>query len=188
MGLKEEPGDLSSALLIGLIIGGVIGALIGLVDVAICGLIYHVFKLEDRIIKRYIGRFARQEHEAIVKAFFPDGQSITRQPHDWSLFNPKLALPEPPDDVKQTLWRAKYLPLKVAAVAEAISFTQTPAEILLQQRAADEAEQRRRWTELWADPIVYYEHGSAVAIIAQYGNFLIEKGVIDEVVNSDYLV
>lgn len=98
-----------------------------------------------------------------------------------------LVLPQPPQDVQDILLKAAgadAMPLKVAAVAEAIAFKETPAQILKKQVAKREEEARRQ-ERIDADPIVYWEHGSAAAIIAQFGDFPIEQEVVDSVAASD---
>lgn len=98
-----------------------------------------------------------------------------------------LVLPVPPADVAAILLKCAGLPLKVAAVAEAISFKETPSELLRREVARREAEARRR-EAIMADPIVYVEHETAVAVIAQFGDFPIEQEVVDAVVRSNDLV
>lgn len=107
-----------------------------------------------------------------------------------------LVLPAPPPEVAEILLRAyAHLDgLKVAAVGEAIAFLESPGQILRNtalRLEAERAEQRRIEQELIErlnDPIVYYEYESAVAIIAQFGDFPIEKEVIDKVVSSEHLI
>jgi hypothetical protein len=105
-----------------------------------------------------------------------------------------LILPDPPADVARTLTTAVKLKLKVAAVADAISFIETPAEIVRLAKVDD----RDLWAQArgyedfkdWVkrDPIVFYEHGTATAIIAQFGDFPIEKEVVDGVIASNSLI
>ena len=105
-----------------------------------------------------------------------------------------LILPDPPADVARTLTKAVKLKLKVAAVADAISFVETPAEIVRLAKVDD----RDLWAQArgyedfkdWVkrDPIVFYEHGTATAIIAQFGDFPIEKEVVDGVIASNSLI
>lgn len=126
---------------------------------------------------------ARKDWAAFLKTMFgglvaPDGASVA------------LVLPTPPAGVADILLKAsskEYLGLKVAAVAEAISFRETPAQILRSETAKREAEARRQ-ERFDADPIIFYEEGTAAAIIAQFGDFPIEQQVVDAVVASDKLI
>lgn len=94
-----------------------------------------------------------------------------------------IVLPTPPEDVVETLIRAERtrLPLQVAAVGEAIRLRHDVVSIFA------EAGARQIEAELLAathDPIIYVREGSAIAIVAQFGDFPIEQEVIREVVNS----
>ena len=124
--------------------------------------------------------FARKPHQAVLERLLPGGAS----PQDSDL-RVKVALPPPPDDVAQTLLKAKGLTLHVAAVPEAIAFAEPIEDVLRREsaRMIDSPEWR-----LMHDPIIYIEQGSAIAVIAQFGDFPIEQGVVNEVVNSEYLL
>ncbi len=122
-----------------------------------------------------------------VKMFFPNNS----ESRNGTLVG--LSLPEPPTDVAETLLKAHKanIRLKVALVPEAISFTETPYQILTrdhQARVKEKERQRELAREFKNDPIAYYEVGSAVAIIAQFGDFPIEKEVVDRVVNSEHII
>lgn len=125
-------------------------------------------------------------------------------------FAATLVLPLPPADVAQTLVKASkavvggpagvYHPgtdtvsigpmpatLRVAAVAEAIRFKETPSQMFRQEMATRAAEEARA-KALRNDPIVYAEHGGATAVLAQFGEFPIEQALVDAVVASDELI
>lgn len=97
-------------------------------------------------------------------------------------------LPEPPADVATILRRLAdadvslgTTTIRVAAHPDAFSVSPPLTELLVGaalERVALDAEERRR---LAADPIVYVRSGSAVAIVAQYGDFPIERELIDRV-------
>lgn len=93
------------------------------------------------------------------------------------------AFPTPPADVADVLSRAEKagIAIHVAAEPDAVSFDINPIEY-----AAEGARARRvaMRAARMADPIVYVRLGSAVAIIAQFGDFPIEKRVIDEVMKA----
>lgn len=126
---------------------------------------------------------ARRDWNGFLKEMFgglvaPTGRAAT------------LILPTPPADVADILLKAssgEYLGLKVAAVAEAIGFKESPSDIVRNEAHRREEEARRK-EMIDADPIVYHEEGTAAAIIAQFGDFPIEKAVVDAVVASDDLI
>lgn len=105
-----------------------------------------------------------------------------------------LVLPNPPADVVEILIKAQSRKLQVAAVADAIRLLESPSELVAHtafterdlwaraQGYADMADWVKR------DPIVYTEEGTATAIIAQFGEFPIEKQVVDFVVASGKLI
>lgn len=94
-----------------------------------------------------------------------------------------VVLPTPPEDVVETLIRAERarLPLQVAAVGEAIRLRHDVVSVFTEARARQIEAER---LEASRDPIIYVKEGSAVAIVAQFGDFPIEQEVIREVVNS----
>jgi hypothetical protein len=99
-----------------------------------------------------------------------------------------IALPVAPDDVQKRLVRSENLglPLQLAVVGEAISFKEDVAEALIGNRAYWENYWRAR-SEAQNDPIVFVIHGTAVGVLAQYGDFPIEQEVVTKVVNSIHL-
>lgn len=98
----------------------------------------------------------------------------------------RIALPEPPTNVQQTLIATERggITLRVAVVGDAITLLENPVDALMAHHER-EIEEKRQQAE--RDPIVYATEGNAVAIIAQYGDFPIEQKVIEEVVSSIYL-
>lgn len=100
-----------------------------------------------------------------------------------------IRLPDPPSEVAATLKKTRSLryTLNVAVEPGAVAFAETPASIIALQirrenaeRAREAALERARLAAL--DPIIYVEEGSAVAIIAQFGDFPLEKELVDRVV------
>lgn len=129
--------------------------------------------------------------DALLRRYFPDGVSV-----DDSYVKATVILPTPPQDVAEILCKVQALPLKVAAVAEAISFAETPRQ-LKDREAVLRRAGRPHWERAgyssyqeWLEkcPIVFTEHGDAAAIVAQFGTFPIEKQVVDTVVASDGLI
>lgn len=94
-----------------------------------------------------------------------------------------IALPTPPKDVCDILIKAEKLnhPLRVAAEYQAVSFA-VPVSRLITMDLEEEIKERAIQREISADPIVYIENSNAVAIIAQFGDFPIEKEIVDQVV------
>lgn len=98
-----------------------------------------------------------------------------------------VILPTPPADVAKILLKCDGLSLKVAAEAGAITLDKSPAEIVKEIVAKLEYEARLK-EQRDADPIVYTEQGNATAVIAQFGDFPVEKAVVDAVVASGDLI
>lgn len=100
-----------------------------------------------------------------------------------------IHLPIPPDEVIEVLKRAENFPLSIAAVPEAVSFLGAE-HILLEEndrQAKEEAIELQRVRALRQDPIVTTQIQGVVAVIAQFGDFPIEKEVVDQVSKTDYL-
>lgn len=138
-----------------------------------------------KLVNVQIWGFSWKPWAKILKEFFPDNISA---PHGLSA---KVVLPTPPQEIADTLLKARKLELKVAAVPDAIAFSEAPSTILRREhrlRADKETQERRRIRDLKKDPIVYHEHGSATAIIAQFGDFPMEKRVVDAVISSEHLI
>lgn len=152
--------------------------------------------LDRKAFESYVGKSAERNVDAFaaakwgdwLKALMPDGRSLS------SGVSATLILPDPPADVADTLVKAQSLKLTVAAVSEAISFAEKPSELL---KAAN-SDPRDIWAreqgyedyQDWVkrDPIVFTEHGTATAIIAQFGDFPIEQEVVDAAVKADTLL
>lgn len=131
-------------------------------------------------------RAAARSYPTFVKSLFPT------VPENGMLAS--VILPTPPQDVADILLKAKGFSLHVAAVPEAIRFTQTPTDLYkgATQHSRDEWAQRQGYADYadWVrrDPIVFWNHGTASAVIAQFGDFPIEKKVVDIVMEGDSLI
>lgn len=122
---------------------------------------------------------AANDHDGYIRTLFPNEVARGMHAH--------VILPEPPADVAATLLKVKDFGLKVAAVPAAISILETPTELFQWSKARHEEEERRReW--LRNDPIIYTEHGTASAIIAQFGDFPVEQQIVDLVIENDDLI
>jgi hypothetical protein len=115
-----------------------------------------------------------------LRRLFPSGTSF--EP-GWGL-PATLVMPIQPADVAEVLLKARDLDLKVATVAEAISFKETPSEIYRNVVADREA----RAKALRDDPIIYFEQGTAVAIVQQFGDFPVEREIIDRILSAENLM
>lgn len=99
--------------------------------------------------------------------------------------NVSIRLPEPPQDVAETLLKATRTgyTLNVAAEPGAVGFAKSPASIIAERMRKESSEREAERARLRAlDPIIYVEHGSATAIIAQFGEFPMEKELIETIV------
>src|SRR3989338_1893449 len=182
----QEIGDRSSfryALTLGLSIGlcagvyadipwwdsillGLFVSLFSFVIVALCfnAVWFKDFSSKDyvalSIAQAYLKRKSKRPWSQQLADLFPEGTSLSA-----SEVSAQLVLPDPPADVQALLLKARSFRLRVAAVADAISFKETPDLFLFR-------ELDRRMVN---DPIVYIEQDNAVAIIAQFGDFPIEQ-------------
>lgn len=133
--------------------------------------------------------FAKDDWEGFLLLCFPNYSDS--QSNDLTT---KLVLPTPPADVAAILLKAQSRALKVAAVPEAVRLGDSPGALAAKARyTARDNWARAQGYEDYADwvkrdPIVYTEQGTATAIIAQFGEFPIEKMVVDMVVDSDKLI
>lgn len=138
--------------------------------------------------EKNLDRYAETNWPDMLKRMFPDGLSLASSTH-----NATLVLPDPPADVAGVLCKAQSLKLTVAAVTDAIRFAEKPSELMKAN-----AHPKDRWAQeqgyedyadwLKRDPIIFTEHGSAAAIIAQFGDFPIEKEVVDAATSADDLI
>lgn len=147
---------------------------------------------------------ARQEHIARLDRLFPN--RCEPDPHRTPFWGwAKLVLPSAPADVAQILVKAQKFPLKMAAVADAIGFTEEPAAMWDRIRGERREAARRAatpFTDAWAqargyadmedwrrrDPIVFTEAGTAAAVIAQFGDFPIEIEAVEKAMATDDLI
>lgn len=127
--------------------------------------------------------------EKLLPRMMPNGVSLSthRDPHGGR--RPTLAtlvLPDPPADVAATLLRAQSLTLVVAAVPEAIRFVERPSELIALAHPRDAWARDQGYADYddWVrrDPIVFVECETATAIIAQFGDFPIERETVDRAV------
>lgn len=127
-------------------------------------------------------RFAALPWKEQLQSFFPDGKSTERGRMVG------IILPDPPPEVAATLLKLKDRQLNVSVVPDAFAFDATPEQLIWQERHERVAAERERLRALREDPIIDVEFGSAVAIVAQFGDFPIEQQTLERVVNSEHLV
>jgi len=136
--------------------------------------------------------FKNRMTASILRTWSKDSTTLSRYfvPADnWRGVHVPIQLPTPPDEVIEVLKRAENFPLSIAAVPEAVSFLGAE-HILLEEsdrQAKEEAIELQRLRALRSDPIVTTQIQGVVAVIAQFGDFPIEKEVVDLVSKTDYL-
>lgn len=139
------------------------------------------FAAGGKILSDEAVNFAGRDWKGWLGKLFPQNTDAANNGAEAS-----LVLPVPPQDVVDVLLKLNRagVPMKTAAVPEAISFKESVAELRKHEMARRE-EEARRLEALRHDPIIYTEHGSVAAIVAQFGDFPIEQEVIDAVVKAD---
>lgn len=122
--------------------------------------------------------FAKKNWSGFLDLMWPNGESGVSKGNGVAAIA-SLVLPTPPADVAKILYAARGLTplsgLRVAAVADAIGFKETPTQLYANAIAQIEAEQRA----LRDDPIIYFEQGTAACIIAQFGDFPVERQLVE---------
>lgn len=160
------------------------------------------------------GRFARlgsrilniMPHRWLARRLIPnrvyfcgDERSDARNVHQ---ARANLLLPTPPDSVAETLHRVQGMNgLSTAIVEDGFRFAEQPSSFYEEPIHQDVAhrhidrenkrEERRASWRSWMDqdPIVYIENEGCVAIVAQFGEFPIEREVVETVcANAAYLL
>lgn len=138
--------------------------------------------VDSRVFRRNVDRYfaTRTWPEILRDVLYPEYQ--------YSHFNRlELRLPDPPKEVAEIIVALRGLTPYVAAEAAAIEITNLRDVFNSERLSQIEAERMPRG----GDPIIYVEQrydgdvprgNDAVAIIAQYGDFPMEKEVIDCVV------
>lgn len=139
--------------------------------------------LEKKMLRRDIGY--AMESKSICKRLWPE---YVQPSLEQSRVGVRVSLPTPPAEVQKILVDAERLgiPLYTAMDEGAIHILENPADALLNETKTPIPD-RPIWDALF-DPIVYAVDGNAVAVVAQFGEFRIEQDIINEVVNSVYLV
>ena len=128
------------------------------------------------LVRGQLRKFGRMPFSQALDLLLPDYASPA-----FSDVSAQVVLPEPPRDVAATLLKARGLSLKTAAAREAIAFAEAPAMIYARSFGEALKLDDQNWQQVRQenDPIVFLEKGTAVAIIAQFGDFPIEKEMVD---------
>lgn len=148
-----------------------------------------------------LGKLMARPREELLKTLWPDREAVKDG------IRLVIGLPPAPLEAQKNLLRAQEakLPLALDVVGEAIEL---PANLITQlvdaraehwrkqqvvfearmKAAAVRREQERAERAARRDPIVTTTLGSATAIIVQYGDFPLERVVVERVVNSSRLI
>jgi len=128
------------------------------------------------LVRGQLRKFGRMPFSQALDLLLPDYASPA-----FSDVSAQVVLPEPPRDVAATLLKARGLSLKTAAAREAIAFAEPPAMIYARSFGEALKLDDQNWQQVRQenDPIVFLEKGTAIAIIAQFGDFPIEKEMVD---------
>lgn len=170
-----------------------LGALVAFIcfGITLYGDTENMAQWEGRMVKLQIKLFSMKSWKTILSHLLPNSTSPDSGGSSRHQLYAKVILPQPPADVASVLLKARRMKLHVAAVAHAITFAEPVGDILNREHDRimdEEAQQRERERQASLDPIVYVVNGSAVAIIAQFGDFPIEQRVVDQVMNSEFLL
>ena len=108
-----------------------------------------------------------------MRVLFPDGHSGSG-----GQFRVKVELPQPPAEVSAILARVADMSssLSVAVHPKAVKVSHTAFRRLIQENTTP------------ADPIVYFRGTSAVAVIAQYGDFPIEREAVEKAIDAGMII
>ncbi len=106
----------------------------------------------------------------------------------------KVKFPEAPEDVNQTLLAIYRAGIKTMLTTDKSAIClETDVFALLLSKTNSEYKnikdfERELAARIKADPIIWTQEGKCVAIIAQYGDFPIEKQVIDKVLKENFMI
>jgi hypothetical protein len=105
----------------------------------------------------------------------------------------RITLPQPPQDVMETILKAQAFKPQTVAVYDAISYADGAEKVLVdalalyrKNKSIQEAAERQ-YREWIRDPIVYVEQNGVVAVIAQFGDFPIEADILNQFTAATFL-
>ncbi len=147
-----------------------------------------------QVLERMIFRFklGRMSHEDRLRLVMPQQYTYYDRHDGRQLTAVTVALPDAPADVQEQLVRiADMHDLETVAVPEAIAFVpplpQQLGRALRQSQGELQDALRLERLRLHADPIVTVRLGTAVALVAQFGDFPIEEAVMHEALTTEHL-
>lgn len=129
--------------------------------------------------------FDRIPHEKLVRRLLPDMKSYDTSDR-YGVAEATLVLPSLPDDLIPVLQNVSGLLLCVAAVPEAFKFAEKPSQILQKRLAQIDANNRAFFEDMIKpDPIIYTDDDHVVAIIAQFGEFPVEREAVIKALEAE---
>lgn len=121
-----------------------------------------------------------QKSGKFIELVFPDGTDETQWKSDPRIDSrgqrgifARVDLPAPPPYIVEILKKARGLSLEVVVEPGAIGFKDDIEDILA-----------REWQRIEDNPIICWEHKGIVFVLGQFGEFRMEKDVIERVINS----
>jgi hypothetical protein len=102
----------------------------------------------------------------------------------------RLVLPTPPADVAAVLEKVQNLPLRIAVVPQGFDLADPPSRVFgfNFDRERFVRQYRLKLAAQQSDPIIYYQDRGIVAIIAQFGDFPIEREAVEQAIATNDLV
>lgn len=129
----------------------------------------------------YLRWYDRLPHEKLIRRLLPDMKSYEPGPRHNSgkATDATLILPPLPDELIPVIQKVSGYVLCVAAVPEAFKFAEKPSQ-LLRKRLVEIDTERRAFLEdlVKPDPIIFTDDDHVVAIIAQFGEFPVEREAV----------
>lgn len=166
--------DIAAALAIGIFVGV-------MADVVLFGFIFSA-ALAGRPYEESVAAIFRRLARGVDR--WPAARFLSRV-EIVSNFGARMPLrfPDPPAEVAEIVRRVARMPdfsIGVALEPSALAFAAPPSEFLRDHLDHAEIDLRSAF-HVKFDPILFVEQGSAVAIVAQYGDFPFEREVVDKV-------
>jgi hypothetical protein len=130
-------------------------------------------------------------HEWQIRRLLPKMKGLTNSE---SKISTRIILPPMPDDVAAIIEQAVLSrhTLRVAVVPDGFCFEDRASDLFVQRvadRATDRATRVRKSTANFfanLDPIIYIATGSVVAVVAQFGEFPIEREAVMRAMDAEY--
>lgn len=107
-----------------------------------------------------------------LRFLFPQGEC-----GNYGHWHVRIELPEPPAEVAAVLAKVATLPVAVAVHPSAVRVSHDDLRNLIKASRTN-----------LSDPIVYLREGQAVAVIAQYGDFGIERDAVEKAIDAGMVI